>query len=246
MVILEPGDIFVKCLYNMKIVWYNVNMKVWLIIIVLLFSSCSYPQNEAAQSTEAWHSTNAEYPHASEQIKPSFSTAPTLSPTLSPTPFERKDVMNSPKIVICKSERMLYMYDGEMLCAKIEIALGFAPQGHKRKQGDGKTPEGEYYICTKNDKSKYYLALAISYPNIQDAQEGLDKGIISQEDYENIKDAISNGKRPSWDTALGGEIMIHGSDTSTDWTAGCIATANSDIDYLWENCPIGTPVTILP
>ncbi len=168
----------------------------------------------------------------------------TIAP--SQTPFERTNVMNNPKIVIHKSERMLYVYDDDNLCAKFKIALGFAPEGHKQKEGDGKTPEGEYYICTKNDKSNYYLGLAVSYPNIIDAGVGLESGLITQSEYDKIESAINSGKRPPWDTALGGEIVIHGSDASCDWTAGCIAAENSDIDYLWENCHVGTPITITP
>jgi murein L,D-transpeptidase YafK len=154
--------------------------------------------------------------------------------------------MDSPKIVMKKSERMLYVYDGDELCAKMTIVLGSAPEGHKQVEGDGKTPEGSYYICTRNSKSKFYLSLGISYPNKQDAKSGLERGTISQSDYERIASAIDAGKRPPWDTKLGGEIMIHAGGVSSDWTAGCIAAQEADIDYLWENCPIGTPVEILP
>jgi murein L,D-transpeptidase YafK len=112
-------------------------------------------------------------------------------------------------------------------------------------QGDGRTPEGEYYECVRNDHSKYYLSLGISYPNKEDAQAALSAGIISQSVYEQIASAIDNGSRPPWDTALGGSIMIHGGG-ATDWTAGCIAVENDVMDVLWKYCPIGTPIRIVP
>ena len=218
-----------------------------IILICLCLGACSYnkPELEIHEETAEITVTPS---HASFTQTPTVTASPSasLTPSPSPTPFERKDVMQNPGIVIYKSERMLYVYDNDELCAKMKIALGSAPEGHKTKQGDGKTPEGEYYICVRNDNSKYYLSLGISYPNTDDAAAGLEAGLISQADYEKIKSAIEDGARPPWDTALGGEIMIHGSDTSTDWTAGCIAAGNEDVDYLWENCPLGTPVTILP
>ena len=231
----------------MKIVCYNTNMKIMFVaVILILLVSCSLPQEMDAQKTDTLIEVADTYTPNVKRSSAIIINSPNETVSPSPTPFERKNVMNSPKIVICKSERMLYVYDGDTLCAKIKIALGFAPEGHKLKEGDGKTPEGEYYICSRNDKSKYYLSLAISYPNTQDAKSALDSDLISEEEFTQIETAIKNGSRPPWDTSLGGEIMIHGSDVSTDWTAGCIAAVDSDIDYLWENCPIGTSVTILP
>jgi murein L,D-transpeptidase YafK len=213
-----------------------------LIIVAAFFCSCT-------QSAIEIHIANVvSTPTLQFNESVTKTSTPTIIPSSTPTPtlFERKAVMTSPKIVIMKSERMLYVYDDDTLCAKIKIAIGSSTIGHKQKEGDGKTPEGEYYICTRNDKSKYYLALGVSYPNIEDAKVGLENGLINQDEYNRIEDAILSCKRPPWDTALGGEIAIHGCEVDSDWTAGCIAAHNFDIDYLWENCPIGTPITILP
>ena len=230
-------------------IWYNGKMKVLCaIIVLLLLASCSYyaaDESGVLESTLASQATDVIIKTSqSPSLTPDAPPSPT--PTPEPAPFERKNVMDEPKIVIYKSARTLYVYDGETLCAKIEIALGFSPEGHKQKEGDGKTPEGMYYICMRNGKSKFYLSLGLSYPNMEDAEAGLDAGLISQSEYDSIEKAISKGSRPPWDTALGGEIMIHGFGTSSDWTAGCIATDNGDMDYLWQNCPKGTPVEILP
>ncbi len=165
------------------------------------------------------------------------------TPELTP---QRKDSVNNPKIIVHKADRLLYIYDDDALVASMNIALGFTPKGHKQREGDGKTPEGEYTICYRNENSRYYLSLGISYPNLDDATKAYEENAISEGQYKAIKKAHEYGQAPLWNTALGGEIMIHGHGTKSDWTAGCIAVENEDMDYLWSNCPIGTPVIIKP
>ncbi|MEJ7701836.1 MAG: L,D-transpeptidase family protein [Pyrinomonadaceae bacterium] len=99
--------------------------------------------------------------------------------------------MKNPLIVIKKKERTLELFDGGRLVKTYKIALGFAPEGDKQREGDGKTPEGEFYIFTKNDKSKFYLSLGLSYPNVEDATRGLQNELISQAEYDSIVKAIS-------------------------------------------------------
>jgi murein L,D-transpeptidase YafK len=169
----------------------------------------------------------------------------TASPTTNPDP-ERTNVKNNAKIIVYKSERKLEVYDDDKKVATMKISLGFTPKGHKQHEGDGKTPEGEYYICTRNERSRYFLSVGLSYPNIDDATAGLERGHISQDEFNKIKKSIEAGERPPWNTALGGEIMIHGKGSSSDWTAGCIALTDNDMQYVWDNCDIGTPVTIKP
>jgi murein L,D-transpeptidase YafK len=118
--------------------------------------------------------------------------------------------------------------------------------GHKLTHGDGRTPEGQYYICVKNPNSKYYLSLGLSYPNIEDAQRGLRAGLISTEQYQKIAQAITDGETPPWDTPLGGEIFIHGRGSASNWTRGCIALDDKDIRELYDAVAIGTPVLIQP
>ena len=116
----------------------------------------------------------------------------------------------------------------------------------KVKEGDQRTPIGEFYVCTRNEWSRYYLGLGVSYPNIEDAERGYAAGLISAEERDAIIDAITNKQQPPWDTALGGVIEIHGDRTPGTGTAGCIAVDNSVMDILWEKCPIGVPITIGP
>jgi hypothetical protein len=102
--------------------------------------------------------------------------------------------MKNSLIVIRKKMRTLKLFDNERLVKTYKIALGFAPEGDKQREGDGKTPEGNFYIFTKNDKSKFYLLLGLSYPNVEDAVRGLRDDLISQAEYYSITKAISEKK----------------------------------------------------
>jgi|WetSurMetagenome_2_1015567.scaffolds.fasta_scaffold197399_2 murein L,D-transpeptidase YafK len=149
-------------------------------------------------------------------------------------------------IIILKAERKLDFYRGGKLLHSYHIGLGPVPIGAKLRSGDGRTPEGEYYICSKNPKSSYYLSLGLSYPNAKDAARGLKAKLINQKQHDQIAEAIKHRRRPPWDTPLGGEIFIHGNGAKTDWTLGCIALEDADIKALYQIAPVGTPVTILP
>ncbi len=148
------------------------------------------------------------------------------------------------RIIINKTKRKLYLLEGSRVVKIYPVSLGFDPINDKVKQGDGRTPEGRFYICTKNAQSKYHLSLGISYPDMEDAERGLRQGLITKKEYDKIVWAIRHGKRPPWSTKLGGAICIHGGGVAWNWTAGCIALKNSDIEELFKVVPTGTPVII--
>lgn len=148
------------------------------------------------------------------------------------------------RIKVYKKVRVLELYGDDKLIGRFKIALGGAPIGDKDKEGDRKTPEGKYYICTRNDKSKYTLFLGLSYPNVEDAQRGLQNGLIDKFVFKEITTEIENKKRPDWSTSLGGAVGIHGGGTSKDWTWGCIAVSDEDIKIIWEYTKMNTPVEI--
>lgn len=150
------------------------------------------------------------------------------------------------QITIKKAQRKLFLYKNEKLAKTYKIALGPSPVGTKLKQGDGATPEGEYYLTHKNPKSNYYLSLGVSYPNSKDAQSGLQRKLISQAQYDAIVAALNAHAKPPQNTKLGGDIFIHGGGTLIDWTAGCIALANKDIKELFDLLPVKTPIKIEP
>ena len=149
-------------------------------------------------------------------------------------------------ILIEKSKRRLTLFQEDGTSLVFPIVLGKCPDGHKLREGDSRTPEGDYYVCTKNEQSKYHLALGLSYPNPSDADAALEKGEITPAQHEAIRTAHAAGKRPPWDTALGGFIMIHGGGIPSDWTAGCVAMENADIETLFALCRMGAKVRIVP
>lgn len=169
------------------------------------------------------------------------STEDTVEVTSNPS-----ETIDNPKIVVKKADRILQLWDGDNLWNSYPIGLGWEPLGDKEREGDGRTPEGIYYVCTRNRYSRFYLSLGISYPNIADAKEALETGLINQTTYNQIEDAINTGEQPPWNTSMGGEIMIHGHGSRSDWTAGCIAVEDDIMDLVWENCPMGTTVIIEP
>lgn len=149
-------------------------------------------------------------------------------------------------IVVHKRERTLELLRNGLVESEFKIALGRVPVGDKEIEGDGKTPEGNFFIQGKNPKSKYHLGLGVSYPNIEDAERGLLSGVIDEDERDSIVAAMAAGEMPPQKTKLGGEIYIHGGGTDADWTQGCIALDNEDMTTLFENVPTGASVTILP
>ncbi|MCY4303972.1 MAG: L,D-transpeptidase family protein [Aestuariivita sp.] len=131
-------------------------------------------------------------------------------------------------ILVNKGERELFLLNDGFVLKKYNFDLGFNPIGGKRVEGDGKTPEGVYYINRRNPNSNFHLSLGISYPNDED-----------------VKNAQALGKDP------GGDIFIHGQPNSTnvtreDWTEGCIAVSNDDIEEIYRVVKTGTPIIIRP
>jgi murein L,D-transpeptidase YafK len=132
-------------------------------------------------------------------------------------------------VLVDKSDRTLRVYGGGRLLRTYRgLQFGAAPQGHKRFQGDERTPEGRYTIDTRNPASAYHLSLRISYPNAADRAY-----------------AQARGRSP------GGDIFIHGQPNwlpagrlPGDWTDGCIAVSNAEIEDLWRLVPDGTPIEV--
>ena len=154
--------------------------------------------------------------------------------------------LENPHLVVKKSERKVEIHDGEKLLKTYRMALGFAPEGDKEIEGDGKTPLGEFYVFTKNDQSRFYLSLGLSYPSADDAARGLEENLISPEEHDAIVRAINERTMPPQKTRLGGEIYIHGGGTEKDWTWGCVALKNEEMKELFDAVPVGAKVTVLP
>src|SRR5437879_1204234 len=163
-------------------------------------------------------------------------------------PGQRREALKlplvDPRIVVLKSKRELKLYSDGSLVRTYKVGLGLNPVDDKKRQGDRATPEGEFYIFTKNNKSAYYLSLGLSYPNNEDAERGLRDGLISRTQHDAIVKAIKRKTAPPQNTELGGDIYIHGNGASSDWTWGCVALENENIRELYDAVRVGTTVTI--
>ena len=152
--------------------------------------------------------------------------------------------------MIDKSARTLRLYAGERLERVYPVALGRNWAADKAVEGDEATPIGEFYICSKNPRSKFFLSMCLSYPNAEDAERGLTAGLITAQEHAQILTALAAKGLPPQRTRLGGEIYIHGEDPAAltgapkDWTRGCIALANEAMQELYAQIPLGTPVVI--
>jgi hypothetical protein len=151
-----------------------------------------------------------------------------------------------PTILIEKSKLRLTVFNRNGQIVKHYRAAVGANSGDKLREGDFRTPEGEFYVCVKNPNSKYVLALGLSYPGISDAERGYRGKLISKSQYDKIVYAIRNRRQPPWNTPLGGEIMIHGRRNGGRDTEGCIALEDKDIRELYPQISVGTRVVIKP
>jgi hypothetical protein len=154
--------------------------------------------------------------------------------------------LTNPRIVVRKGARRLELFAGGERVRVFRAGLGFAPEGDKERQGDGRTPEGEFYVCMKNGRSSFHLSLGLSYPAADDAGRALRDGLITRAQHDRIVRANQKKLCPPWDTKLGGEIFIHGGGTGSDWTFGCVALDNEHVKELFQHLPTGTPVRIEP
>ena len=147
---------------------------------------------------------------------------------------------------VYKARRELCLWEGERLLARYPVALSPEAAGPKRREGDGRTPEGAYRIVLVKERGKYGKSLGLSYPGPEDARAGLREGRIDRATCEAILQAHREGRRPPWGTPLGGEIYLHAGGAATDWTRGCIALNEPDMDALFALRERIERVVILP
>ncbi len=157
-------------------------------------------------------------------------------------------------IVVDKTARRLMLFtdgkrretlSGRDACFDVALASGYR-SGNKQRQGDLRTPEG-WYRTSDRPWSRFYAALTIDYPATRDAERGLAAGLVTQAQHDAIVEAQRAGRLPPMNTRLGGQILIHGGGGGADWTLGCVALDNADIDALRAALPknLRTDVLIL-
>jgi murein L,D-transpeptidase YafK len=137
------------------------------------------------------------------------------------------------RVLVLKKERTLNLLSGDKVVRSYRIALGGNPVGPKTRQGDHKTPEGNYILDSRNAHSQFYRSIHISYPNTRDREAAAKQGV-----------------------SAGGDVFIHGLPNGykwvgeghrlKDWTDGCIAVTDEEMDELWRRVPNGTPIEIRP
>ncbi|MGY3438477.1 MULTISPECIES: L,D-transpeptidase family protein [unclassified Marinovum] len=142
--------------------------------------------------------------------------------------FKSYDGPEVTRVIVDKTQRKMYLLHNTQVLENYDVGLGFAPAGHKAKEGDGRTPEGNYLIDRRNPNSEFYLSIGINYPNREDMRRAREAGV-----------------------SPGGDIFIHGRPRKyrkggQDWTAGCIAVTNSEMRDVYAMVRDGTPITILP
>lgn len=157
-----------------------------------------------------------------------ITAAITFAATTSSPPTNQVDLVQ-----VIKSKHQLLLLSKGKILRQYKIALGSNPLGHKQEQGDGKTPEGRYTLDYKNKNSAFYKSIHVSYPNAQDVLSARQRQIDP-----------------------GGQIMIHGQKNgfgwlswitqNFDWTQGCIALSNQNMDEVWGLVDAHTPIEILP
>jgi len=163
-----------------------------------------------------------------------LTTLTVATPTITHTPIVGlKGMITADSIVVEKSKHTLTLYQAGLAVRTYEVALGKQPTGDKLRIGDNRTPEGLFRIDYKNPQSKFHMALHISYPDAAHLQRANALGV-----------------------APGGDIMIHGlppaykslgaAHREFDWTEGCIAVTDQEIEEIWRAVPQGAPIQIKP
>ncbi len=176
----------------------------------------------------------------------------TVSALPVPPALADERLMGASTLVVSKAARRIARYaDGSLVgCWTIGLAMsadGDAWSGTKTRRGDRKTPEG-WYRTSDKPWSSFYGAIALHYPERRDADAGLAAGRIDASTHARIVEALEARRKPPQDTPLGGEILIHGGGGDSDWTLGCVALDDDDLDRLRATLPksMRTDVLVLP
>ncbi|MFB6099329.1 MAG: L,D-transpeptidase family protein [Salinibacter sp.] len=168
------------------------------------------------------------------------------------TGYVEASALSNVWIRVSKAKRRVYLYRGPTLLYTFDADMAYnsfadkVRAGGKTNRDHWRTPEGTFYVVHKNPDSKFYKALVLNYPKVEDARRGLKKGLISRAQYRAIKEAQEEFRIPPMNTKLGGWIEIHGNGTgaATAWTQGCVAVQNRAMDVLWKQVRVGTPVLV--
>lgn len=154
--------------------------------------------------------------------------------------------IKNPEVFVYKEKRRLYVIQANVLVRDYPVALGFQPQGDKEKAGDGRTPEGEFKVASKECMGRFSKTLRIDYPDKRHAERAYFSGLLSASQFKEIQTALDKKMKPPIDNPIGGRVAIHGGGAHKDWTDGCIALYDSDLEELFQIAQVGSPISIRP
>ena len=168
------------------------------------------------------------------------------------TGYLPKPAISNVWIRASKEDRRVYLYRGTHLLKTFNADFGYNAFSDKERRGSQRlrdhwrTPEGQFYVVRRNPNSQFYKALVLNYPTASDARRGYKNGLISRSERDAIVRAEEGMRMPPMNTELGGWVEIHGDGTgaATNWTQGCVAVTNSDMNTLWWWAKVGTPVLV--
>lgn len=149
-------------------------------------------------------------------------------------------------LVIEKSARRMTLFVGKSEVKRFRVGLGGAPAGDKVRQGDSRTPEGRFYVAWKNPKSNFHRFLGLSYPMPRHARRAVAQGRLSAKARAKIDARIAKKGIPPQTTPLGGYVGIHGGGGDSDWTLGCIAITDDEIEWLYTRMRRGDVIEVRP
>ncbi len=208
-------------------------------VLSILLSGCS--MQKSGSKVERTHADKAKTAQA-QSGQQSAREKPVLRVDyLTPT-----NAIHSPELYVYKEKRRLYVIQSDVLVRDYPIGLGFNPVGDKEREGDGRTPEGDFFICMKNASSRFIKSLGLSYPDKKHAERAFFAGTLTPIEFRDILIAYERRSTPPWNTILGGKIFIHAGGAHKDWTEGCIALYNSDMEELFQISDVGTRVSVRP
>jgi hypothetical protein len=226
--------------HNQKIHWL---VTFWMVSILLCISSCtvqksgsvvdnSQIQTKPRQEAQDLQQSNQHQASEGKALKIDYLT-----------PIQG---IRNPSLIAYKDKRRLYVIDSGKVVRDYPVGLGPHSKGDKERDGDHRTPEGEFFVCAKNPGGPLGRSLGISYPTRKHAEKGAFERLISAAALHEILQAYDKKIQPPWNTPLGGGICIQGGGAHRDWTDGSIALYDSDMKEVFEIAQPGTPVHIRP
>lgn len=186
---------------------------------------------------------------------PPITVEPPAPPVLleAPAPAPPPPCERIIRVEISKSARELILHCEGGASVRMTAAMGRESRGHKVARGDLRTPEGLYRIAGPLERNRFHGFMPIDYPSLADADAALADGRITPSEHARIADAHARGVQPPVDTPLGGDIGLHGEGARwagdsqhLDWTYGCVAVTDADLDFIAERIEVGVEVEILP